>query len=273
MLHPLNMFAFPNFSPQLPKSGQICCGLWHCSALMRTIRSLFHAGGGVPPNAVAQKVGQQKNGGAVENVVKTSTHQQPIEMVKTTDPPSAEGSLDGWSEAQVLKWEPNDYEKELVKRTWSDDFDFLYELGAAIYDYIFEHNPQTKQLFPKIHRHGDQWRQSADFRSQALKFVQTLAYAAKNLCHMDECLQPLLFAIGERHVQYASRGFRPEHWNIVLDAMEQALTGHIRSLNDFTAQQRLDATRTWRRLAHFIIANMKKGYLAREAAEAMASEH
>ena len=45
--------------------------------------------------------------------------------------------MDGWSEADIKDWEPNDYEKDLVKRTWSDDFDFLYELGSAIYTVNF----------------------------------------------------------------------------------------------------------------------------------------
>uniref|UniRef100_A0A915LIB4 RING-type domain-containing protein n=1 Tax=Meloidogyne javanica TaxID=6303 RepID=A0A915LIB4_MELJA len=65
--------------------------------------------------------------------------------------------------------------------------------------YIFDHNPQAKLLFIKIHRHGDEWRQSADFRTQALKFVQTISYAAKNLYHMEDCLQMRLFEIGENH--------------------------------------------------------------------------
>jgi len=36
-----------------------------------------------------------------------------------------------------MNWNPTDYEKELVKLTWSDDFSFLYELGTAIYTVIF----------------------------------------------------------------------------------------------------------------------------------------
>lgn len=73
---------------------------------------------------------------------------------------------------EIYEWEPNEDEKELVKLTWNDDFDFLYELGSAIYSFIFEHNPNTKRLFPGIHRHGDKWKESKEFRSQALKFVQ-----------------------------------------------------------------------------------------------------
>jgi hypothetical protein len=48
----------------------------------------------------------------------------------------------------------------------------MWKFHAFSLQYIFEHNPQAKVLFPKIHQHGDAWRESADFRSQALKFVQ-----------------------------------------------------------------------------------------------------
>ncbi|KAL3098824.1 hypothetical protein niasHT_024578 [Heterodera trifolii] len=208
-------------------SGQFCCGVGHCpTLLMRSFRALFHGTGGDvaaqnSETAVTKNGGTKMANGQANDVNSPPTttqqpqQQKPNEILKIKAP-SVEDSLDGLNEEQIIGWEPNDYEKELVKRTWSDDFDFLYELGASIYEYIFEHNPQAKQLFPKIHRHGDEWRQSGDFRSQALKFVQTIAYAAKNLYHMEECLKPSLLAIGERHVQYAARGFRPEHWNIFL---------------------------------------------------------
>jgi hypothetical protein len=69
-------------------------------------------------------------------------------------------------------WEPNTDEKELIKLTWSNDFDTLFVLGSSIYIYIFEHNPKTKKLFPGIHQHGENWQESKEFRKQALNFVQ-----------------------------------------------------------------------------------------------------
>lgn len=74
-----------------------------------------------------------------------------------------------------MHWEPDAEEKELIKQTWSDDFSFLYEMGANIYVYIFTHNPECKKLFPAIHAHGENYRDSKEFRSQALKFVQVSA--------------------------------------------------------------------------------------------------
>jgi hypothetical protein len=69
-------------------------------------------------------------------------------------------------------WQPTDYEASLIKKTWSEDFDDLYSLGSVIYTYIFENNPNVKDLFPNIHKHGENWKESKGFGAQALKFAQ-----------------------------------------------------------------------------------------------------
>ena len=69
-------------------------------------------------------------------------------------------------------WQPNDYEASLIKKTWSEDFDDLYSLGSTIYAFIFANNPNVKELFPAIHKHGEDWKESKEFGSQALKFAQ-----------------------------------------------------------------------------------------------------
>ncbi|KAI6183319.1 GLOBIN domain-containing protein [Aphelenchoides bicaudatus] len=161
--------------------------------------------------------------------------------------------------AEICDWEPTPTEKEIIKLTWSDDFDFLYKLGANIYCYIFKTMPECKNLFPAIHAHGDQYRDSREFRAQALKFVQTLSHAVKNLYHMTD-LAPYLSRVGERHVKFADRGFKPEYWDIFLDAMEYVLTDKIASIEQFNEEQRQMATKVWRRLAFYIIVWMKRGY-------------
>uniref|UniRef100_A0A1I8A5Z1 GLOBIN domain-containing protein n=1 Tax=Steinernema glaseri TaxID=37863 RepID=A0A1I8A5Z1_9BILA len=163
------------------------------------------------------------------------------------------------SSSEMDHWEPDDYEKELVKRTWSDDFDFLYELGSKIYQHIFDTNPHTKELFPSIHRHGADWKNSKEFRAQALKFVQTLSHTVKNLYHM-ELQKDTLHKIGERHVAFSDRGFKPEYWDVFQDSMEFALSNHIAALPDLTEQQKADATSVWRTLALYVTTHMKKGY-------------
>ncbi|CAJ0592700.1 unnamed protein product [Cylicocyclus nassatus] len=159
----------------------------------------------------------------------------------------------------VEKWEPNVYEKELLRRTWSDDFEFLYDLGTSIYTYIFEHNPNCKQLFPQLVKYGDKFKESREFRSQALKFVQTISQVVKNIYHKER-LEPFLYGVGQLHCKFASRGFKPEYWEIFQDAMEHSLAEHMNSLPDLDERQRSDAVTIWRTLALYIIAHMKVGY-------------
>ncbi|CAJ0930090.1 unnamed protein product, partial [Mesorhabditis belari] len=160
----------------------------------------------------------------------------------------------------IEAWDPDVYEKELLRRTWSDDFDFLYELGAAIYCYIFDHNPNCKQLFPFISTYqGDDWKHSKEFRSQALKFVQTLAQTVKNVYHMDR-VEVFLYGIGQRHCKFAERGFKAEYWNIFQDAMEHSLADHMNGLKDLNDDQKKDAVRVWRTLALYVTTHMSHGF-------------
>ncbi|CAB3407163.1 unnamed protein product [Caenorhabditis bovis] len=160
----------------------------------------------------------------------------------------------------IEKWEPNVYEKELLRRTWSDEFDFLYELGSAIYTYIFEHNPHCKELFPFIRKYqGDEWKDSKEFRSQALKFVQTLAQVVKNIYHMDRT-ESFLYLVGQKHCKFAERGFKPEYWDIFQDAMEFSLEQRMHNLEDLDEQQKKDAVCLWRTLALYTVVHMRNGY-------------
>lgn len=69
-------------------------------------------------------------------------------------------------------WIPTDQEKAVLYDTWNNDFEVLFDLGASIYAYIFETNPKIKELFPKIIQHGEKWKDSDDFRVQALRLVK-----------------------------------------------------------------------------------------------------
>jgi hypothetical protein len=77
---------------------------------------------------------------------------------------------------QIVYWTPTKYEKDLLNQTWSDELDFLYNLGLKIYVYIFEYCPSTKKLFPAIHAMGPTYAESEAFKGQALKFVQAMNF-------------------------------------------------------------------------------------------------
>uniref|UniRef100_A0A915KZ34 Globin family profile domain-containing protein n=1 Tax=Romanomermis culicivorax TaxID=13658 RepID=A0A915KZ34_ROMCU len=68
---------------------------------------------------------------------------------------------------------------KLIGYSWKkDDFDWLFKIGMAIYDRIFELAPQTKQLFPYVvqaEKAGHNIRECPGFRKQALRFVQAIS--------------------------------------------------------------------------------------------------
>uniref|UniRef100_A0A914C2A2 Globin family profile domain-containing protein n=1 Tax=Acrobeloides nanus TaxID=290746 RepID=A0A914C2A2_9BILA len=159
-----------------------------------------------------------------------------------------------------IYWHPTSSEIGLLRETWSDDIDFLYNIGSQIYIYIFEHNPDTIELFPKIHKHGERWKDSPEFRAQSLKFVQTLTMCIELLDKMDRMAENLR-TIGEHHVQYAKRGFKPIYWNIFYDALKFSLFDHLNSFIESSDQKYHDIINAWNKLAHYIITQMKRGYV------------
>lgn len=157
-------------------------------------------------------------------------------------------------------WQPNHRQRELLKLTWSDDFDYLYNLGTNIYVYIFDHAPNTKNLFPTVAAHGDAWRESKEFRAQALKFVRSLSQTVRNVHHMER-LRPLLYDIGRIHVRFAQRGFKPEYWDVFHNAIKYAMASHIASLSTLTDQDRAEAVDVWRMLSDYVVFQMRRGYM------------
>ncbi|GMR53704.1 hypothetical protein PMAYCL1PPCAC_23899, partial [Pristionchus mayeri] len=170
---------------------------------------------------------------------------------------------EGRNESEMSEWKWNTRDKALLRETWSDDFEDLYSLGSDIYIHIFNHNPACKTLFPwilKYETEGRDFAQGKEFRSQALRFVQTIAQVVKNVYHLER-LEAFLYDIGQRHVQYASRGFKPVYWDSFTDAMQAALTNRMNTIPELANQEdRERAILIWRDIALFIIVHMKEGY-------------
>uniref|UniRef100_A0A914CYX7 Uncharacterized protein n=1 Tax=Acrobeloides nanus TaxID=290746 RepID=A0A914CYX7_9BILA len=45
------------------------------------------------------------------------------------------------------------------------------------------------------------------------------------------------------------------------DAIEVSLSAHIESLQDFDEEKKLEASLVWSKLAQYVIAHMKRGYV------------
>ncbi|GMS86946.1 hypothetical protein PENTCL1PPCAC_9121, partial [Pristionchus entomophagus] len=163
---------------------------------------------------------------------------------------------------QMSEWQSNPSDKALLRDTWSDDWEDLYNLGSDIYLYIFKVMPACKSLFPWIPKYeaeGRDFAQGKEFRSQALKFVQTIAHVVNNVNHLER-MEGFLYDIGQRHVQYASRGFKPQYWDIFQDAIQAALANKMKSLPKLTKEERERVILIWRDIALYIILHMKDGY-------------
>uniref|UniRef100_A0A914ELB0 Globin family profile domain-containing protein n=1 Tax=Acrobeloides nanus TaxID=290746 RepID=A0A914ELB0_9BILA len=158
-------------------------------------------------------------------------------------------------------WEPSEYEIMLIKATWSDNEDDLTKLGASIYVYIFENYPEVKHFFPKIHQHGENWKESKEFHMQGYFFAQTLSRVVDNIAQTD-LVKPFLYKIGARHVSYSKLyGFRPHYWDLFQEAMAHVISGKVRTTQDYLDNtQKNDAVAVWKRLAIFIVDNLKAGY-------------
>uniref|UniRef100_A0A914C4R8 Globin family profile domain-containing protein n=1 Tax=Acrobeloides nanus TaxID=290746 RepID=A0A914C4R8_9BILA len=149
----------------------------------------------------------------------------------------------------------------LLKATWSDEAEDLSNLGIDIYMYIFENNPHVRTLFPKIHQHWENWRSSKEVEMQGYLFATTLARVIENIDNI-ELTRPFLYKIGARHVAYAKRGFRRNYWEMFQDGMACVMTNRI--FNSFNCHldrvQKNDAVATWKKLAVFVINNLKEGF-------------
>jgi hemoglobin-like flavoprotein len=76
---------------------------------------------------------------------------------------------------------------------------------------------------------GTAWRETPAFRTQSLKFVQTISQTVKNL-NRPEHLSTYLQEIGARHVKLAvEQGFSSDMWRVFRDAIYVTMKKRIES--------------------------------------------
>src|SRR5277367_344254 len=85
----------------------------------------------------------------------------------------------------------NDEQRKLILRTWSDDFETLYTLGARIYTEIFDRAPEAQHLFPAT-KYGEHWQESREFRNLALRLVQVINQTVRFLNSVEAYMNPML---------------------------------------------------------------------------------
>uniref|UniRef100_A0A914DWH5 Globin family profile domain-containing protein n=1 Tax=Acrobeloides nanus TaxID=290746 RepID=A0A914DWH5_9BILA len=124
-----------------------------------------------------------------------------------------------------------------------------------------EHCPNTKNVFRPIFILGDSFAESDYFREQTLRFAQIVSFLIDSLNQPNEIVQRL-HAMGEKHLNYSHRGFKPIFFDLFLETLEFALSGHIPSLTNMDDKQRQDAMEAWRKLGLFTTVHVKRGYVS-----------
>lgn len=152
-------------------------------------------------------------------------------------------------------------QKRLIRETWCDDFESLYTVGTCVYVEIFNRAPEARQLFPAITKYGDRWQESKEFRSQALKFVQVISIAVRNLNNVPNGLDPVLKRVGAKHVDLVGRGFKPELWQVFHGSMQVAMGAQIAQNTKLNPSQVAEAVEAWNRVADYIVVKMGEGFL------------
>lgn len=112
-------------------------------------------------------------------------------------------------------------------------------LPSLHFSYIFKNMSACKRLFPWIIKYEDEgvdWKKTTEFKDQALKFVQ-VPYSESTVILVywqvidtvvwgiidGDKSEPFLYDVGQRHVQYASRGFKASYWDVFLVSIDDPL--------------------------------------------------
>uniref|UniRef100_A0A7E4V5W8 GLOBIN domain-containing protein n=1 Tax=Panagrellus redivivus TaxID=6233 RepID=A0A7E4V5W8_PANRE len=158
-------------------------------------------------------------------------------------------------------------EKDVLRLSWhtvGSDQTEMEALGTRIYEMIFNQSPDARRLFPYMRFNGRE-KDTTAFTFQALRFVQVLESAIKNLdnlCSLDNILDNL----GRRHGKLeSSSGFHKCYWSVFLECaiynlrhfMEKPLK---KKAHQMTSDEVDEAVVMWRILLRNVIDRIEVGY-------------
>ncbi|GMR50001.1 hypothetical protein PMAYCL1PPCAC_20196, partial [Pristionchus mayeri] len=83
------------------------------------------------------------------------------------------------TEIKLNNWMSNPDDHELLRSTWSDDFEVQFDIGSRIYMHLFDgpHGAAARSLFPWIAQYeaqGIDISEASEFKIQALRLIQVL---------------------------------------------------------------------------------------------------
>lgn len=153
----------------------------------------------------------------------------------------------------------SDAQIHLLRRTWTSDLQFFYEISSGVYGHIFDQNPSVKLLFPSFATAGFNWRDSEAFRTQTLRFTQVLDDVIKYVDRPTKVYR-ILEEAGEKHAKYVGRGFKPEMLETFEEAIQVCMREYIERHRLMVDKTDLNSTiEAWDKLAQYTIACMERG--------------
>ncbi|GMS97086.1 hypothetical protein PENTCL1PPCAC_19261, partial [Pristionchus entomophagus] len=138
-----------------------------------------------------------------------------------------------------ISWRSNSRDTELLRRTWSEDFEDLYNIGSRIFFHLFggPNGAACKALFPWIAKYegeGRDYVDTNDFRTVAI-FLEEVSDKEK--------IEVFLYKLGHRH-----------------ESVHFGLNERINSLPQLTTEERKRAIHIWHETVVFIFHLVAEGF-------------
>ncbi|CAJ0953220.1 unnamed protein product, partial [Mesorhabditis belari] len=128
---------------------------------------------------------------------------------------------------------------------------------------IFNQCPETRYLFPKIDTfgHKKELRKNNEFVFQALRFMQVVESAMRNLDSLNN-MNTILDNLGRRHGKLELVGkFRPYYWSVFLESMIFHVRKFLEANHRKFPEKEIDgAVIVWRTLLKDVVHRIKVGY-------------
>lgn len=116
----------------------------------------------------------------------------------------------------------NNEQIRMVKESFEQLTPLADEIGALFYHHLFLRDPKLESLFSNTNPDD-----------QVMQFTLALSYIVRNL-EQSESIKLILAELSQRHVRY---GVMPEHYDVVGEALLDALRAALKQRFDLMTEQ------------------------------------
>ncbi|GMR45936.1 hypothetical protein PMAYCL1PPCAC_16131, partial [Pristionchus mayeri] len=163
-----------------------------------------------------------------------------------------------------ISWTSNPRDVALLRATWTEDFEILYNIGSGIFHHLFDgpNGTESKTLFPwiaKYEEEGIDYVQTNDFRVLCLRLVQTVAIFLEEVGDKAK-VEVFLYKLGARHVNYLPHDLPPACFETLRESVHFGLNERINSLPRLTKEERERAIHIWADTVVYIFHLVQEGF-------------